>query len=94
MNLIKPLTVQVFYKGAKECQLEELGIAPSKGAPQETEEITVYSVDYCSKASYEEDGPQYGTISSGGEEFITTYGYKELLKMIEQASVMREHPYL
>lgn len=86
MDLITPLKIDVFYKGAKECELEELGIALSKGVPEEKEEVTIYSVDYCSKASYEEDGPQYGTVSSGGQEFITSHSYKELLSMIEKAS--------
>lgn len=66
----------------------------SKSEPQETEELTIYSVDYCSKATFEEDGPVYGTVSSGGEEFITVYSYKELLRMIERVLPNREHPYL
>lgn len=89
MNLIKPLTIQVFFKSSKECELEELGVALSNAEPQEKEEMTIYSVDYVGKASYEEDGPQYGTLSSGSQEFITTHGYKELLKMIEGANTDR-----
>lgn len=82
MNLSKPLQLQVLWKNADACQLEDLGIATTY--IPETKPIMLYSVDYISHAQAQ--GLDYETafISSGGEEFATLMSYQELVSLVAE----------